>query len=104
MAFIGRGDKLQRTSRTISMYGLEYALFFGVPDNKLELLDGGSRWAFPFATREIAEAHYQCWLETFCRWKQVDPVPAIRKSRKCWRTKVNGIRLELFPRPIEFRI
>jgi hypothetical protein len=32
------------------MYGLEYALFFGVPSNKLEL-DGTSRWTFPFSSR-----------------------------------------------------
>ncbi|MBI3465899.1 MAG: hypothetical protein HY000_23020 [Planctomycetes bacterium] len=32
--------------------GLEYALFFGVPANKLELIDGISRWAFPFLSRE----------------------------------------------------
>ena len=37
------------------MYGLEYALFFGVPDGRVELVDGASRWAFPFLSREEAE-------------------------------------------------
>lgn len=51
------------------MYSLEYALFFGVPDNKIELLEGGSRWAFPFAGREEGEAHFNAWLETLRRRK-----------------------------------
>jgi hypothetical protein len=37
------------------MYGLEYALFFGVPDNKGELINGYSPWTFPFDSRESAE-------------------------------------------------
>lgn len=53
--------------------GLEYAMFFGVPDNKVELLDGTSRWAFPFSGRAEAETHFQHWLETLRRWKQVEP-------------------------------
>ncbi len=86
------------------MYGLEYALYFGVPKNKIELLEGGSHWHFPFPTRDEAEAHFQAWRETLCRWKQVDAEPAIRKSRANWVTNVNGIRMELFPRPILFTI
>jgi hypothetical protein len=86
------------------MYGLEYALFFGVPSNKLELIDGFSHWSFPFQSRELAEAHFAAWLETLCRWKQVEAAPAVRKSRRRWRARVGGIRLECYPRPIRLEI
>jgi len=86
------------------MYGLEYALFFGVPENKLELIHGTSRWAFPFLSRAEAESHFQEWLETLRRWKQVEPPTPIRKSDGTWQTEVGGIRMELFPRPVEIRI
>jgi hypothetical protein len=82
------------------MYGLEYALFFGVPSNKLELINGFSHWSFPFASRELAEAHFTAWLETLCRWKQIEPPPAVRKSRRRWQARFAGIRLEVYPRPI----
>jgi hypothetical protein len=36
------------------MWDLEYLLLFGIPNNKIELLDGRSRWAFPFTSRELA--------------------------------------------------
>jgi len=63
-----------------ALYGLEYALFFGVPDGKLELIEGKSRWAFPFLSRSEAESHFHHWLETFRRWKQVETATPIRKS------------------------
>jgi hypothetical protein len=85
------------------MYGLEHALFFGVPDNKIELLEGGSRWAFPFASRTDGEAHFHAWLETIRRWKQVNRPTPVRKSGETWKANINGIRMELFPRPIEMR-
>ncbi|HUY36306.1 MAG TPA: Uma2 family endonuclease [Pirellulales bacterium] len=86
------------------MYGLEYALFFGVPENKLELIDGSSRWAFPFSSRDEGEAHFQQWLETFRRWKQVETPTPVRKSAGRWRAEVSGIRMELFPGPIDIRL
>ena len=86
------------------MYGLEYALFFGVPSNKLELIDGASRWAFPFSNRADGEAHFQHWLETFRRWKQVQSPTPIHKSANRWRAELDGIRMELFPRPIEIHM
>lgn len=85
-------------------YGLEYALFFGVPGNKIELLDGTSRWSFPFLSRDEAEAHFHDWLQTLRRWKQADAPTPIKKSDKLWRAKFNGIRLRLFPRPIRINI
>jgi hypothetical protein len=95
-----------------STYGLEYALFFGVPSNKIELMDGTSRWAFPFLSRDEAEAHFQQWLETLRRWKQVDvPTPILKSEGKSlaqapgnWQAEVAGMRMELFPRPINIRI
>jgi hypothetical protein len=86
------------------VYGLEYALFFGVPDNKLELIDGTSRWVFPLLSRDEGEAHFQQWLETFRRWKQVETPTPIRKAASRWQAEVRGIRIELFPRPIEIRL
>lgn len=85
------------------MYGLEYAMVFGVPDNKVELLEGGSRWAFPFKSREQAELHFEAWLDTFCRWKQLDRRPTIRKSAKRWQAKFAGIRMEIHHKPIDMR-
>jgi hypothetical protein len=87
----------------MAMYGLEYALFFGVPENKTELLEGGSRWAIPFMSREEGEFHFKEWLETLSRWKQVEPTP-VQKSDTSWLTMAGGVRLELFRRPIEIRI
>src|SRR5690349_20221321 len=58
-------------------YGLEYALFFGVPGNKLELINGTSRWAFPFLSRAEGEAHFQEWLDTLRRWKRFTDGPAV---------------------------
>ena len=85
-------------------YGLEYALFFGVPSNKIELIHGVSRWAFPFLSRDEAEAHFHEWLETFRRWKQVETPTAVAKRERKWRVQVAGIRMELYPRPIDIRI
>lgn len=85
------------------MYGLEHALYFGVPDNKIELLEGGSRWAFPFASRKESEAHFHAWIETIRPWKQVKKPTPIRKSGETWKANVNGIKMELFPRPIDMR-
>lgn len=85
-------------------YGLEYALFFGVPDNKIELWDGVARWAFPFSSRGEAETHFHEWIETIGRWKQADAPTPIRKSDASWRAEVGGIDIRLFPRPIKLRI
>ncbi len=86
------------------MWGLEYALLFGIPNNKLELIYGRSRCAFPFLEREQAEAHFTDWIATLCRWQQVLEIPPIRKGRKRWRIRVKGFALELFPRPIDVRV
>jgi hypothetical protein len=86
------------------MYGLEYALFFGIPENKTELFDGRSRWAFPFRSREEGEAHFLDWLETFRRWKQVKSATPIDKNKKFWRASVAGVNIELCPRPIDMRL
>jgi Uma2 family endonuclease len=87
-----------------STYGLEYALFFGVPSNKIELIHGVSRWAFPFLDRDEAEAHFHDWLETFRRWKKVDSPLRVAKGKRRWMVNVAGIRMELYPRPIDVRI
>ncbi len=86
------------------MWGLEYALLFGVPGNKLELMDGKSRCAFPFLDRAEAEAHFTAWIETLCRWKGVADRPAVRKGPRTWEVEAAGFVLELFPRPIDLDV
>lgn len=81
-------------------FGLEYVMFFGVPSNKLELIDGTSHWRFPFRDRDEAEAHFQHWLDTLRRWKQIESPTPITKSEKNWEVEVGGIRMQLYPRPI----
>lgn len=85
------------------MYGLEYFLFFGIPEGKTELIDGRSRWVFPFLDRAAAEAHYQLWLETLCRWKQLSP-PEVTKSGSLWEAKFSEIEFELYPRPVRMTL
>ena len=46
------------------MFGLEYFLFFGIPNGKTELIDGRSRWVFPFLDRAEAK------LTTSTGWKR----------------------------------
>lgn len=85
-------------------YGLEYALLFGVPSNKIELWDGAARWGFPFLSRDEAETHFQEWIETIRRWKQIETPPPVGRSERTWRVDVGGIRMKLFPRPIRIQI
>ena len=81
-------------------YGLEYVMFFGVPSNKTELIDGISHWRFPFRSRDEAEIHFHEWLATLRRWKQVDSQTPITKSEKNWEVEIGGIHMQLYPRPI----
>jgi Uma2 family endonuclease len=85
-------------------YGLEYALFFGVPGNKIELYDGTSHWGFPFLSREEAETHFHEWLETIRRWKQIERPFDVEKTDRTWSVESDGIHVKLFPRPIRIRI
>jgi Uma2 family endonuclease len=86
------------------MWELEYLLLFGVPNNKLELIEGRSRCAFPFLEREQAEAHFAAWTEALCRWQGVVEPPPVRKGRRTWKVEVNGFAMELAPRPIDLRV
>jgi hypothetical protein len=86
------------------MYGLEYFLYFGIPQGKVELIDGRSRWVFPFIDRGQAEAHFQHWLETLCRWKQVPAAPSVERSSQLWSARFADIELELYPRPIRMTL
>jgi Uma2 family endonuclease len=86
------------------MWALEYALLFGVPNNKWELLKGRFRCACPFLDRATGEAHFAEWTDTLCRWQQVAPSPPVRKKPKEWKVRVGRFRMSLFSRPIELRI
>jgi putative restriction endonuclease len=86
------------------MWGLEYALLFGAPENKLELLEGRTPLVWPFPDRETAEAHFALWIETLCRWQGISRRPAVRQTAAKWTAEINGFVLELFPRPIHLEI
>jgi hypothetical protein len=86
------------------MWGLEYALLFGAPENKLEFFDGHTPLSWPFPDRETAEAHFALWIETLCRWQGVSPPPAVQKTAEKWTAEVNGFIVELYPRPIRLEI
>ena len=51
------------------MIGLEYLLLFGLPQNKLEVLDGKTRVLMAFPDPGEAAAHFQHWLLTLQRWQ-----------------------------------
>src|SRR6266851_4391095 len=86
------------------MWGLEYALLFGAPENKLELLDGRTPLSWPFPDRETAEVHFADWIETLCRWQGISQPPTVRKTAEKWTVEVNGYVLDLYPRPIHLEI
>src|SRR5688572_23577149 len=83
------------------MSGLEYPLFFGVPNNTRELNGASSRCVCPFLARDEAEAHFARWLETLCRWKGVANASDVRKGADGWSAEAAGFTLRLAPRPIE---
>jgi Uma2 family endonuclease len=83
------------------MWELEYALLFGLPNGKLEIIDGRTRLVFPFRTREEGEAHLEAWTETLRRWKNIATEPAVRKGRRKRRMQMEQFEVILYPRPIE---
>jgi len=86
------------------MWDLEYLMLFGLPNNKMEMIDGKCRWVFPFLDRANSEAHFEAWLKTLCRWKDLPYPPAVVKEGGHWR--VNGVNteLELCPLPITLHL
>jgi len=86
------------------MWGLEYALLFGAPENKLELLDGQTPLSFPFPDRDMAEAHFAEWTETLCRWHGVAQPPRVEQTAECRKVELNNFVLRLFARPISLRV
>ena len=76
------------------MWGLEYAYLFGLPNNKLELIDGRSRCVFPFRDRHEAEAHFADWIDTLCRWKKVER-PPITHTKETQLAEAAGFSFEL---------
>ncbi len=86
------------------MWGLEYALLFGVPNNKLELIEGKFRCAFPFLRRDQAEANFAQWVETLRHWKGVPETPPVQKHTRTWKVETAGFMLELFPLPVDLHV
>lgn len=93
---------MQQGNMDTAYWDLEYALLFGIPNNKIELIDGRSRCAFPFMSREEAEFHFSRWLQTLTHWK--GDASDVQRQGTNWKATVAGISIELFPRPIEIRI
>jgi len=90
------------------MWGLEYLLLFGVPNNKWELIDSRVRWAFPFLARDVAQAHFAAWTDTLRRWR--DGVEAaVRETTTADGSpkrvvRFDGVEMSLYPCPIELRM
>jgi Uma2 family endonuclease len=84
------------------MWGLEYLLLFGPPENKVEIVDGRTRCAFPFLERAEGEAHFQEWTAALRQWRGAPP-PRVRRVGERWEAEVNGVHLSLWRRPIELR-
>lgn len=54
------------------MFGLEYLLLFGLPENKIEnLYEGRVRLGLAFASREEALAQYGFWVDEMAAWQGV---------------------------------
>jgi Uma2 family endonuclease len=90
------------------MWGLEYLLLFGVPNNKWELLRGRVCWAFPFLDRDVAQAHFSEWIETLRRWRDGQEL-TVRNTKTADGSpksiaRFDGVEMSLYPRPIELRI
>jgi len=86
------------------MWDLEYLLLFGLPENKLELLDGITPLGFPFVNRDSAEAHFDLWIEQIAQWKRV-PSPVTRVSMEDHIVaNIGGPKLQLFRRPIRLEL
>jgi hypothetical protein len=69
------------------MWGLEYALLFGAPENKLELLERQTPLSFPFPDRAMGEMCRWTWRwtreSTASCWKSARGVsPGIGVSRR----------------------
>jgi Uma2 family endonuclease len=90
------------------MFDLEYLLLFGVPNNRWEIIEGRSRWAFPFVSRDVAESHFALWAETLQRWRRAtlatvgESLTADGSPRRI--LQCDGIEMSLYPRPIELRL
>jgi len=53
----------------MSLIPLEYLLLFGVPENKVESLDGRTRVCEAFPDRAEARAHFETWASQLKRWQ-----------------------------------
>jgi hypothetical protein len=85
------------------VWGLEYALLFGAPENKLELLDGQTPLSFPFPNRAMAESHFADWTRTLGCLLGRDP-PTADRTTEPWTVKICDFLVELHRRPIYLRI
>ena len=86
------------------MWDLEYLLLFGLPNNKLELLDGITPLTFPFPSRRSGEEHFEKWVEQLARWRNVpSPVPRTQAVDHV-EADVGGAKLQLYRRPIRLAL
>lgn len=85
------------------MLGLEYALLFGLPENKLEIVDGKATCRLPFATLAEAEAQFDAWAETLCRWQDAGK-PSVTLEDNVPTLTVNGFVLRRYRRVLELKV
>jgi hypothetical protein len=85
------------------MWGLEYALTFGVP-GKLELDDGRTRCAFPSLSREKSELLLADWSAALCRWKGLPEGPSLRAGLAAGKVEAGGFLFEIINCPLDLRI
>src|SRR4051812_39697286 len=86
------------------MWDLEYLLLFGLPNNKLELLDGITPLKFPFPDRASAEAHFDRWIAQLVRWRGVRGAIPRTQNDDHVEADVDHIKLQLYRRPIRMEM
>jgi hypothetical protein len=86
------------------MWELEYLLLFGLPGNKWELWDGYMYCRFPFSEPAAAEAHWELWRETLCRWQGVDHELRIKPTQGRQQAKIGDFLFTRYPQPINLDV
>ena len=86
------------------MWDLEYLILFGLPNNKLELLDGITPLTFPFPNRRSAEQHFDLWIEQLARWRGASSPIHRTQLKDCLEANIAGAKLQLYLRPIRLAL
>lgn len=82
--------------------GIETLLIAGLPENKLEIIDGKTPCFMAFAERDEAEATFDHWVATIGRWKRKRPATQVDGELRA--AEVGGYELALRGRRIDVRV